>query len=215
MPFEHAIETVNSGGVHFHFPLDHAYWMSGLEPVDWKDGVASFDGRSLAIPDLPHSVVPETGPPATAYQNYPYVMTGQAWKIDESAPTPTSNDFDLTLSGARAVTLDTTRMRLQDWRLVFGELKTDSALTLTLNGGWPRGVIARLDCRRIAVSRRVGAITVGIPAGQHGLSIGTAAATRCPQTLVPPSLDSAGGAPPPLLPGHDHAPELAGGALGF
>src|SRR6202035_4251956 len=108
MPFEHAIETVNSNGVQFHFPLDHAYWMSGLEPVNWKNGAAYFNGRSLAIPDPPHALVPETGPPAAPEQNYPYAMTGQAWSTDESAAGPTSNGFAITLSGARAVTLDTT-----------------------------------------------------------------------------------------------------------
>src|SRR5205085_2184292 len=74
MVFEHAIETVNSDGVHFSFPLDQAYWMSGLEPVDPRRGVVRFDGRSLAIPDPARTPVPETTPPATVDQNYPYAM---------------------------------------------------------------------------------------------------------------------------------------------
>jgi hypothetical protein len=188
MVFEHAIETVNSGGVHFHFPLDHAYWMSGLQPVNWKKGVAYFQGRSLALPDPSHTLVPDTGPPATANQNYPYVMTGQGWNVDESTGTHTSNGFDLTLRGAHAVTLDTRRMRLEDWRLVYGEVNTSSPLKLTLTGHWTRGVPARLDCRRVAVSRRSGAITVSIPAGKHALSFGTARATVCPKRYVVASI---------------------------
>jgi hypothetical protein len=172
MPFEHAIETVNSGGVHFHFPLDHAYWMSGLQPVNWKDGVASFDGVSLAIPNPPHALVPETAPPAAPEQNYPYVMTGQAWRTDESAATPTSNGFALTLTGARAVTLDTSRMRLQDWRTVLGTVKTDSPLTLTLRGRWPRPLRPELDCRPIQALWRPGSIVLTVPAGSHALGVG-------------------------------------------
>jgi hypothetical protein len=173
MPFEHAIETVNSGGVHFHFPLDHAYWMSGLRPVNWKDGVASFNGRSLAIPDPPHALVPETSPPAAPEQNYPYVMTGQAWRMDEAAPTPTNNGFAITLSGARAVTLDTSRMRIEDRRAVFGTVRTGSALSLTLSGRWPRNVSAELNCGHIELVRLPGAIRLRIPAGEHTLSIGS------------------------------------------
>jgi hypothetical protein len=172
MPFEHAIETVNSNGVRFHFPLDHAYWMSGLQPVNRRNGAAYFNGRSLAIPDPPHALVPETGPPATPNQNYPYVMTGEGWKIDESAPTPTSNSFTLVLSGARAVTLDTRRMRLQDWRPVFGTVKTGRTLRLTLKGRWPANVQAEADCRPLAVERPPGEIRLSIPSGRHALRIG-------------------------------------------
>ena len=69
MVFENAIETVNSGGVEHSFPLDSAYWMSGLEPVDQAKGVARFDGASLAIPNPPHTTTPEADGPATANQN--------------------------------------------------------------------------------------------------------------------------------------------------
>jgi hypothetical protein len=176
MPFEHAVESVNSNGVRFHFPLDHAYWMSGLEPVNRKNGAAYFNGRSLAIPDPPHTLVPETGAPATAYQNYPYAMTGQAWRPDESAPTPTSNSFTIALSGARAVTLDTTRMRLQDRGLVTGHVKTRSPLALTLRGRWPGRTVVRVDCHRADVYRSAGGLAIAIPAGHHTLSIGRPAA---------------------------------------
>lgn len=175
MPFEHAIETVNSNGVRFHFPLDHAYWMSGLEPVNWKNGAAYFNGRSLAIPDPPHALVPETGPPATAEQNYPYAMTGQAWSTDESAASPTSNGFTITLSGARAVTLDTTRMRLQDWRPLAGTVKSSAPVALTLNGHWPGRTVVRLDCRPADVYRSAGSVAVAVPAGRHTVTIGRTA----------------------------------------
>jgi prolyl oligopeptidase family protein len=192
MPFEHAIETVNSNGVRFHFPLDHAYWMSGLEPVNWKDGAAYFSGRSLAIPNPPHALVPETGAPATAYQNYPYAMTGQAWREDESAPTPTSNGFVITLSGARAVTLDTSRMKLQDRRLVTGRVKTRSPLALTLTGRWPGDVVAADGCTKILVDRRPGAIVLSVPSGTNALTIGPAddmkRATQCPPAATPTGL---------------------------
>jgi Prolyl oligopeptidase family len=171
MPFEHAVETVNSNGGHFHFPLDHAYWMSGLHPVNSKNGAAYFNGRSLAIPDTPHALVPETGPPATAYQNYPYAMTGQAWSTDESAARPTSNGFAITLSGARAVTLDTGRMGLQDWRVVSSAVNTGSPLRLTLTGSWPRDVVAAVGDTRIPVVRRAGAIVLSVPAGRNSLTI--------------------------------------------
>ena len=69
MVFENAIETVNSGGVEHSFPLDSAYWMSGLEPVDQTKGVARFDGASLAIPNPPHTTTPEADGPATAKRN--------------------------------------------------------------------------------------------------------------------------------------------------
>jgi hypothetical protein len=172
MPFEHAIETVNSNGVHFRFALDHAYWMSGLAPVNSRSGAAYFNGRSLAIPDPPHTLVPETGPPATAEQNYPYAMTGQAWRADESAPERTSNGFAMTLSGARAVTLDTARMKLQAWRVVSGSIKTRSALRLTLKGRWPGQVVATVDHTAVRVTRRPGALVLSVPAGKHSLTIG-------------------------------------------
>ncbi len=97
MVFEHAINTVNSGGVHFDFALDHAYWMSGLTPVDATKGVAKFDGRSLAITDPARTSLPETGPPAGPEQGYPYAMVGQQWSLGSGGPT--SNAFQATLDG--------------------------------------------------------------------------------------------------------------------
>ena len=80
MVFERAVNTVNNEDeVRFGFRFDRAYWMSGLRPVDRKAGVASFDGRALARPEAPHTLVPEVGGPSSAGQSGPYTMTGQAW----------------------------------------------------------------------------------------------------------------------------------------
>jgi hypothetical protein len=171
MVFEHAIEKVNSGGVSFSFPLDHAYWMSGLQPVDPVRGTARFDGRSLAIPDPTRTTVPETGPPAEAEQNYPYAMIGQAWRTASSAVGPTRNGFQITLTGARAVSLDMRRMRLQDWRPVTGRVSSNAPFALTLRGHWSSGVSATIDGASVAVRRVPGAIVVLVPAGRHSLSI--------------------------------------------
>jgi len=169
MPFEHAIETVNSGGVRFSFPLDHAYWMSGLEPVDSRKGIARFDGRSLAIPDPERTPVPQTTAPVQTDQGYPFVMVGQAWRSGASAPT--RNGFIATLTGARAVTLDTARMRLSTTRLITGELSSDAPLSLTLLGRWPATVVASVDGRVVRVARpqRASSITLELAAGRHTL----------------------------------------------
>ena len=79
MPFERAIETVNSGGLELDFSFDSAYWMSNLQPTDAEAGVASFDGRSLAIADAPHIAAPDAGGPAAPDNAGPYAMVGQQW----------------------------------------------------------------------------------------------------------------------------------------
>jgi len=169
MAFEHAIETVNSNGVRFSFPLDHAYWMSGLQPVDGKHGVARFDGRSLAIPDPPHATVPETGAPATANQNYPYAMVGQAWQTNLAAPQPTSNGFAVRLTGAAAVTLDGRRMRLDASRVLTGDVTTGAPLALSLAAGVEAHPTATLDGRPVALARHGDLVELAVPAGHHRL----------------------------------------------
>jgi hypothetical protein len=171
MVFEHAIETVNSNGVRFSFPLDHAYWMSGLQPLDRKQGVARFDGRSLAIADPPHATVPETGAPATANQNYPYAMVGQAWQTDLAAQQPTSNGFVVTLDGAAAVTLDGLRMRLDGSRKLTGAVTTGAPLAVSLADNWAKRLAATLDGRPVALRRRGVVVELEIPAGHHQLVI--------------------------------------------
>jgi hypothetical protein len=171
MVFEHAIDTVNSGGVKFDFNLDHAYWMSGLEPVNQKSGVARFDGRSLAIPDPTRTTVPEAGGPAGPEQGYPYAMAGQAWQTNLAATPQGSNGFQATLTGAGAVTLHTVRMRIQDRRPVSGEVSTGSPLALTLDGNWPRAVVVKVDGAPVTFQRVTGAIELELPAGRHLVSI--------------------------------------------
>jgi len=171
MRFEHAIDTVNSNGVRFDFALDNAFWMSGLQPADQKNGVAKIDVRSLAIPDPGHTTIPETGGPAGAYQSYPYAMAGQAWQPSAASGATTSNGFVATLTGASAVTLDTHRMGLQDWRPVEGTLAADAPLSLTLTGSWPAGVSAQLDGLPIPLRRSAGAIVLALPAGSHELTL--------------------------------------------
>lgn len=165
MVFEHAIERVNSDGVKFHFALDHAYWMSGLEPVDFKQGVASFDGRSLAIADPVRRLTLETKAPANGDQNYPFVMTGQAWKLGSAAPT--SNGFEIELTGARAVTLATKRMSLDDARPITGSVSSTSLLELTLEGRWSGGLKVYVDERRVTPARVRGGVRIRVPAGRH------------------------------------------------
>src|SRR5437867_1723270 len=131
MPFEHAVETVQSDGVALDFDFNHAYWMSELEPVDDHAGAAHFDGRSLAIPDRPTLTVPEAGGPASQGNLTPYAMTGLAWRADPTKTTPAPrNAFDATLTGARQVRLALRRMRIDPSRRIEGTVSDDSPLTL-------------------------------------------------------------------------------------
>jgi hypothetical protein len=84
---------------------------------------------------------------------------------------PTRNGFQITLTGARAVTLDTRRMRLQDWRPVTGRVSSNAPFALTLRGHWSSAVSATIDGASVAVRRVPGAIVVLVPAGRHSLSI--------------------------------------------
>jgi hypothetical protein len=169
MVFEKAINQVNSGGVQFNFEFNHAYWMSGLTPVDANHGVAKFDGRSLAIRDPVRTALPETGAPAGPQQGYPYAMAGQRWLLGRGPST--SNGFQATLSGASAVTLHTVRMHINDRRRVRGNVSTDSGLSLTLDGNWPSSVSVQIDGSAVPVQLSPGAIEVTVPAGQHTISI--------------------------------------------
>jgi hypothetical protein len=174
MPFERAVERVQSDGVKLSFDFDRAYWMSGLEPVDPAAGVVRFDGRSLGIHDRPHSTVPEAGGPATADQTGPYAMTGQAWKVGDPFVPDWRNAFEVTLTGASAVRLDTARMGLQAARSLTGDVTTGAALRLTLAGNFGRRVRATIDGRRVAVTRATGSVAVPVPPGHHRLAVAPA-----------------------------------------
>jgi pimeloyl-ACP methyl ester carboxylesterase len=175
MVFEHAIDTVNSNGVPFNFDLDHAYWMSGLEPVDLKSGTAEVDARSLAIPDPPHTDLPQTGAPAGPYQGWPYTMVGQEWGPAQpgllSTPAPAGNGFEATLTGASAVTLDTHRMRLDTAVPMSGQVTNDAPLTLTLTGDWPAGATVTDNGATAGFQDATGELVIELPAGTHKLAI--------------------------------------------
>jgi dienelactone hydrolase len=172
MPFERAVERVQSDGVKLAFDFDHAYWMSELRPVDPVNGVARFDGRSLGAPERPHSTVPEAGGPATPDQTGPYAMTGQAWKFGAPALTDWRNAFEVALTGASAVRLDTARMELDASRRLTGDVTTGSALRLTLSGRFASRVKATIDGRAATVLRRGSdGVAVAVPAGHHSLVV--------------------------------------------
>jgi hypothetical protein len=134
MVFENAIERVNRpAGADIDFDLSHAYWMSGLEPVNEKDGMARFDGTSLGLPQVPHSTFPEADGGAKTGNGAPFTMAGQAWREDPAATPATSNGFEITLSGAKAVTLDLDRMKLSLRKPLTGKVTTDAPLELTLH----------------------------------------------------------------------------------
>jgi len=167
-PFEHAVERVNAQGAKLTFHFDSAYWMSGLTPVDTTRGVARFDGHALAIPQRPYSLLAEAGGPGSADQTGPYAMTGQAWVYGGQAPA-TQNGFDATLSGARAVTLDTARMRIVARETVRGVVTTGAPLRLTLTGAFRRRTRARVDGREVDPHRSSSAVAIELPAGRHEL----------------------------------------------
>ena len=171
MPFERATEEVNSGGVDLDFDFDRAYWMSGLEPLDGERGVARFDGRTLGVPERPHTALPEAGGPAAPDQAGPYAMFGQAWALPGAAPAP-RNAFEASLSGARAVSLDTGAMRLDPRTELTGGVDTEAALRLELTGAWPKRLAATVDGRPAALER-TGRRTVvlAVPAGEHRIGL--------------------------------------------
>jgi hypothetical protein len=153
MVFENAIERVNRpAGASIDFDLSHAYWMSGLEATDPVKGMARFDGTSLGLPDPPHTTQPEADSGPKTGNGAPFTMAGQRWNIDPGAAPATSNGFDITLSGAKAVTLDLDRMKLSLDKPLTGKVTTSAPLTLTLKSG---------DDERV----------VEVPAGTHTLSL--------------------------------------------
>jgi pimeloyl-ACP methyl ester carboxylesterase len=172
MVFEHAIDTVNSNGAPFNFDLDHAYWMSGLEPVNRRSGTAKVDARSLAIPDPPHTDLPQTGAPAGPYQGWPYTMVGQQWAPDLlGRSTPASNGFAATLTGASAVTFDTRRMRLLTTQPLSAQVTNDAPLTLTLTGEWPAGTNVTDNGTTPTFQQESGELVIDLPAGTNRLTV--------------------------------------------
>lgn len=176
MPFEHALEQVNVDGTivrEFSFPLDHAYWMSGLQPTDDAKGIARFDGVSNAIPQPGHTTVPEADSGPKTGQGTPYTMAGQAWKPDGTAPPATSNTFAATLTGAKAVTLELHRMQLSTRRTLTGTVDTQAPLALTLSGV-RNGAAVTIDGAPARATAGRHALTVAVPAGRHTVRVSPA-----------------------------------------
>ena len=172
MPFERATEEVQSGGATLNFDFDSAYWMSGLTPVDPIDGVAAFDGRSLALERSPHLVVPDSGAPTAPGQTGPYVITGLRWLDDPTASVPVAaNGFDVDLSGASAVTLDVERMGLDNSETIEGPVGTEHDLDLGLAGGWFAAPDVYVDGTEIASTLEEDVVRFTVPAGEHTVTV--------------------------------------------
>jgi hypothetical protein len=168
MPFERAVERVNSDGAKLSFDFERAYWMNDLDVIDRKNGVARFDARSFAIPERGHSTVPEAGGPATPDQTGPYVMTGQAWKLGGTELPPRRNAFEATVSGASAAGVDIERMGLDADRALSADVTTGSALRLGLHGAFPSRVVATIDGHPATVARDGRRrLAIAVPAGHH------------------------------------------------
>jgi predicted esterase len=133
MPFERRVSqgADASRPPVLNFAFDSAWWMSGLTPADTDDGVASFDGRTFAVADE-HLVVPEAGGPAALGQAGPYAMTGLAWLPNPLASPSTANGFEITVIGARAVTLDLAAMGLDTTAPIAGRVTTDTPVEVRL-----------------------------------------------------------------------------------
>jgi dienelactone hydrolase len=179
MLFETATEEVQSGGADLDFDFDSAYWMSGLTPVDAEEGVAAFDGRSLAIPEAPYVSVPDAGAPAAPGQTGPYVITGLQWLDDPMAAAPeAANAFDVDLSGASAVRLDMDRMNIDVTAPVSGTVTTSDPIDLRLAGAWGSTPDVQVDDQPAAEVFDDGVLTVRVPAGSHTLTISLGAAKQ-------------------------------------
>ncbi|MFL5840727.1 MAG: prolyl oligopeptidase family serine peptidase, partial [Thermoleophilaceae bacterium] len=172
MPMEHAVEQVNAGGVPLDFNFDSAYWVSGLQPADAAKGIARIDARSLAIPEPAHDVLPDVAAPVSAEQTDPSAMEGQLWVTHAGSERPARNAFEAKLTGANAVRLDLTRMRVKTRRPVAGDVTTQAPLRLELSGSWAKAVEAQLDGAPVAVERvSKNVIAISIPAGKHALTL--------------------------------------------
>lgn len=138
MPFERTVESgpnQGDGVTEASFAFDSAYWMSGLTPADAENGVASFDGRSLALPSAPTLTVPEAGGPSSVGQVGPYTMTGLAWLADPLAAAASPvNGFELTLTGVSSVTLDAERMGLDMSKPLVTKVTTDRPVEVRVGG---------------------------------------------------------------------------------
>jgi hypothetical protein len=181
IPFERAVNDASGGdqtifpGPDHYMRFDHAYWMSALTPANGSSGVASINARSLAIPATPHRVAAESGSGESG--NDPYTWSGDAW-IPTGAPAHRSNAFTARLTGARAVTLDAPRMRLDTCRPIAAWVNTDHPLTLRLSGRWSAPIKATLGARGVRTDLRRGALVLRLPAGRDAVRVVSQCAAR-------------------------------------
>jgi poly(3-hydroxybutyrate) depolymerase len=170
MPLEIATEEVQSGDIDLNFDFDSAYWMSGLTAADELEGTAAFDGTSLAVSEVPTVALPDAGGPASAGATGPYIYEGLQWLSLGAAP-PVANAFDVTLTGARAVELNLAGMSIDAGRTVTGEVGTDHALSLSLDGGWTILPGVEVDGQPADATLSDGVITVSVPSGDHTIRV--------------------------------------------
>jgi pimeloyl-ACP methyl ester carboxylesterase len=171
MPFERAVEEVQAEDLGLDFTFDHAYWMSELTPADPEAGVARFNGASLAIPAHLGAAVPEAGGPASPGQTGPYAMTGLGRLGLPVAGAATSNGFEAELSGATAVRLDLTRMRVRTDRAVQGTITTDTPLELRLAAAWPAAPTVSVNGQSVGTTLAGGVLSVPLPKGVSKLVV--------------------------------------------
>lgn len=169
MPFERSVEIgpsqVRDPERGLRFDFDRAYWMSELSPADPVRGRARFDGRSLAIPEAAVRLVAEVGGPSAPGQSGPFAMTGLGWGPDgRRSPSPPTNGFELTLTGARAVRLDLARMAVVTDRPITASVATDRAFDLRLTGRWPSRPSVTLDGAAVPAVVDDDGLRVAVPA---------------------------------------------------
>ena len=156
--------------------FDGAYWVDGMQVRDaragdsfgevWATNFARGGFARRVVPESPTTSVGESGVS-------PAAVSGQ--RVENGAPIAQRNGFEARLQNLRGITFLTERMGLKRDRPVSATLRGDGRTTVRLDGTWPRRLAARLDGRRVAVSRaRDGAIAVPVDlagAGPHMLQL--------------------------------------------
>jgi hypothetical protein len=166
MAFERAIERG------FDFDFGKNRWLRGLEPADAVAGRATFDGKALAFPEKPYTLVPEAGGPASTDQTGPYTMTGLRWQDTPLAALPTSrNGFEAMTDGATQARLDLAQMGIELGRPITGTVTTDQQLALVLEAPWTTMPALKIDGVRREPVFDNGVVTVVVPAGTHQLEV--------------------------------------------
>ena len=177
MPFERTVETGPDQGKPFKglsFDFDSAYWMSGLQPVDPKRGVAKVDAVSLAKPSAPARCRAGGG---WSGRRSGSSVRGR-WSASSGCPTrwlpvPAKvNGFTATLTGARAVTFDLARMGISLNAAVAGTVTSAAPLRLSLKGAWAKAPSVLVGGKRVTASLVRGVLTVSVPAGTSTVRVG-------------------------------------------